>query len=278
MAETKANQKAKDRGKGASDRTLILAVDIGSSRLHAGLVDTDKMRCLCRDDFPIQEMDKRLPELPDKMFRKTGLRKAATPMSSVIAGGRDGLAAKARKILSLHGLSPIADLRWPKRLPLRFLYETPESLGADRIADTLFTVAKYPNRNAIVIDAGTAITVDLISCGREFFGGTIFPGIKTQLESLHRATGALPLLDARVDPVSLPGTSTESCMRAGVIYGIAGGLNLFVRRFRSILGGRSVVLATGGGWEPVKGLVDFKPIYVPDMTLIGTALSLKAEG
>ena len=68
------------------------------------------------------------------------------------------------------------------------------------------------------------------------------------------------------------GGSTIQCIQAGATRGTAGALNHLVRKYRSLLGGKCIVLATGGGWHVTSKLVDFKFIEVPDMTLIGTAL------
>ena len=103
-------------------------------------------------------------------------------------------------------------------------------------------------------------------------GGAILAGIETQIRGLHAATNTLPAVAMPGKKIPLPGTSTEECMQAGAAHGTAGALNHLVRKYRSLLGGKCIVLATGGGWHVTSKLVDFKFIEVPDMTLIGTAL------
>ena len=191
---------------------------------------------------------------------------------AVIAGGRTGLASQAEAILVRHGAPGVTNLHWHKNLPVRFRYEKPQGLGADRIADALYVATVCPGRNAIVIDAGTAITVDVLSGTGEFLGGVIMPGVETQLRSLHSATEVLPSLDISTDALpDLPATSTDNGIRAGVLYGIAGGLNHLVGKYRSILSGDCMVLVTGGGWKTIRGTVDFAFAEVPEMTLLGIA-------
>lgn len=242
---------------------LVIAVDIGSSRMHAGLVDTDKFTCLFRSDFCPSEMHSRLPEIIDKL---------KTDVPAVIAGGRKGYAQKAGKILKGCGVTSIGNLRRVSGLPLRFRYDKPGTLGADRIADALYAAVVYPKRDVIIIDSGTAITVDALSSEAEFMGGAICAGIGTQLCALHAAADALPLVVIPDKKIPLPGNSTEQCMRAGATHGTAGALNHLVRSYKQILGGKCTALATGGAWHLTKKLVDFDFIDVPDMTLIGTAL------
>jgi type III pantothenate kinase len=167
---------------------------------------------------------------------------------------------------------PVTWVRHHTKLPVKFLYMQPDSLGTDRIADALYSAAAYPDKNCIIIDSGTAITVDCVSGAGRFLGGVIIAGADLQLESLHQSTATLPGLSLSKSKIILPGKSTEECMYAGTAHIIAGGLNHIVRTFGKQLGGKCVILATGGAWPLTERLVDFRFIGVPDMTLLGTAL------
>jgi type III pantothenate kinase len=247
------------------DARRVLAVDIGSTRMHVGLVAACRRKptCLFRTDFPLSEMAERLPK---------ALVKLKFSVPAVIAGGRKGHAKKAGDILKKRGVTSIAEIRPVPGLPVRFRYDRPKTLGADRIADALYAAAVYPKRNVVIIDAGTAITVDAVNNRAEFIGGAIFAGIGTQLCALHEAASALPLLTIPAGKILLPGRSTKQCLRAGAAHGTAGALNHLVKKYKSFLGGNCIVLATGGAWHLSKKLVDFRFIEAPDMTLIGTAL------
>ena len=89
---------------------------------------------------------------------------------------------------------------------------------------------------------------------------------------LHTATLTLPLLHPTARAVPVLSDSTAGCMQAGVVHGIAGGLNHLVRTYQTLLGGKCVVLATGNGWRLLQNYVAFGFTHVPDLTLIGTAL------
>ena len=244
-------------------RKLIYAVDIGSSRVHAGIVDTGRRACIGRHDFPVAEMSRRLPALIDN---------ARYVVPAVIAGGSAGHAQKAGTILRRKKIFPVIPLQWHSRLPIRFRYKKPSSLGADRIADALYAARIFPGRNVIIIDSGTAITVDAVNGRAEFLGGAIIAGIGTQLGGLHAAAGTLPAVRLQEGTIAPLGCSTIDCLRAGAAYGTAGALNLVVKKYRRFLGRNCIVCATGGAWHFTKKLVDFDFIEVPDMTLIGMAL------
>jgi pantothenate kinase type III len=244
----------------------ICAIDIGSTNVHCGLVDISRGVCLSRSDFPIADLNVRLPVFAGRL-------KAGAP--AVIAGNRPVAVKKTAGILAKKGVRPISRLRWHHGLaglPIRFNYKNPGALGADRIADALYAAVKYPKRSVIIIDSGTAITVDAVSSAGVFRGGTILAGTGMQLRSLHESTGTLPLLTMPDRRIPLPGDSTAACMRAGAAHGTAGALNHLVRKYKHLLGRKCLVLATGGAWHLTRNLVDFGCIEVPDMTLVGTAL------
>jgi type III pantothenate kinase len=168
--------------------------------------------------------------------------------------------------------APVIRLRWHRHLPVRFLYEKPETLGADRIADALYAHARCPARNVIVIDSGTAITVDAVSSPGTYTGGVILAGVAAQLAGLRASAGTLPAVPMPAGKVPLPGRSTVRCMQAGAAHGTAGALNHLVKEYRRLMGGKCVVLATGGAWHLTQKLVDFDSTEVPDMTLIGMGI------
>jgi type III pantothenate kinase len=253
-----------------------IAIDIGNTCLHAGAVDTARHVCCRREDLPLSEHPARWSQLLDGV---TAPAIAGGPqmLRAVIAGGRPGMVRTVRALLRKSDVTAIEHLAWHPGLPVRFRYKNPHLLGPDRIADALYAAAAYPRRNVIIIDAGTAVTVDALTADGEFIGGVIFPGPATQLRSLHAAAPALPLLDISKRRSPLPGTSTEACMQAGVFHAMAGGLDHLIKKYDRLLGGNCTVIATGGAWAAVEPLVEFKYLEKPDMTIIGAALYHEAE-
>lgn len=104
-------------------------------------------------------------------------------------------------------------------LPIDNLYQTPETIGLDRLAAAVGAVTLFPGKDLLVIDAGTAITFDFINKKGQFIGGNISPGLKTRFRALHHFTDKLPLV-SESDEWPLIGTTTEEAIRAGVQNGI----------------------------------------------------------
>jgi type III pantothenate kinase len=248
------------------NRDRVLAVDIGSTHTRIALVDTKRMACTALREFSSNTVSGMLSEALD------AFGKHVKDSRAVIAGGRSGTAREVETALLKRNCPAVSHLAFHDRLPLAFRYDRPETLGADRIADALYACAAWPGRAVIIIDSGTAITVDLVTKNREFSGGIIMAGIPAQLRSLHTQTTALPLVSLPKEAPSFPATSTMDCMLAGTIHGIAGSLNHFVRAYTSMTEARCMVAVTGGGWPLTAPLVDFEYTAMPDMTLIGCAL------
>jgi len=147
-----------------------------------------------------------------------------------------------------------------------------QSLGIDRIVDALAALALFPNRDLIIVDSGTATTVDCISAKREFLGGFILPGIKITSESIHEKTAALPYCNPyELKFCSLP-QDTFCAVSSGLIADCAGGIEYAIDFCAEKLD-TPIILGCGGGWEIVKNFVRREVITIPELTLIGTALA-----
>ncbi len=104
-------------------------------------------------------------------------------------------------------------------LPIKVEYETPKTLGKDRLAAVVGANYLQPGKNLLVIDAGTAITYEMIEASGVFLGGNISPGMTTRFRALNHFTKKLPLVTEE-DDIPLIGTSTETAIQAGVVNGI----------------------------------------------------------
>jgi type III pantothenate kinase len=132
------------------------------------------------------------------------------------------------------------------RLPITLAVDEPHSVGADRIINTLAASRRY-QRDAIVVDLGTATTYDCITRDGVFLGGVIAPGVQSSAETLFRRTSKLPATEL-VAPARVIGTRTEECIRAGVMFGAAESIAGIVRRIVAEWpnAARPLVIGTGG--------------------------------
>ena len=120
-------------------------------------------------------------------------------------------------------LKQLEDLPFPVRMfthempiPIENLYETPHTLGVDRLAAVIEAHSAQPGHPKLVIDAGTCITIDFIDEQGRYLGGNISPGIDMRLDALHTYTSKLPKIEREGEILAL-GKNTETAIRSGVI-------------------------------------------------------------
>lgn len=118
-------------------------------------------------------------------------------------------------------------------IPIRNGYDTPETLGQDRLAAAVGAQRLCPNENLLIIDAGSAITYDYVSDKGEYIGGNIAPGLKMRFTMLQRMTKKLPLVDVDENElIPLFGKNTRDAISAGVVRGVAYEVKGYMRTLR----------------------------------------------
>ena len=130
------------------------------------------------------------------------------------------------------------------KFPFKNLYQTPETLGPDRMALVAAAFCKYPNKNVLIIDAGTCITYDFIDAKTNYYGGAISPGIQMRYKALYENTDRLPLLDPII-PSNFIGNSTQSSIHSGVVFGVVNEIEGVVGSYKSKYSDLIVILSGG---------------------------------
>jgi type III pantothenate kinase len=124
------------------------------------------------------------------------------------------------------------------------LYENPKDVGADRIVNGIAAYDKYRDA-CIVVDFGTATTIDLISKKGEYVGGAIAPGLSISLEALVQRASKLPRIEI-IKPKEVVGRNTVNSIQAGIFYGYVGLVDGLVKRIQKEQNIQVKVIATGG--------------------------------
>lgn len=162
-------------------------------------------------------------------------------------------------------------------LPLEVDVDRPDMVGIDRLLDAVAANRlRRPDRPAVVVDVGSAITVDLVSPQGAFQGGAILPGIAMSARALHDYTDLLPLVEMAelVTPPPAVGKATVPAMRSGLFWGAVGAVRQLVERLcDDDAAAEPDVFLTGGAGPAVAQLVGPTARHVPHLTLAGIALS-----
>jgi type III pantothenate kinase len=256
-----------------------LVVDVGNSRIKWG-------RC-ARD--AVAEVAALPPDDPAAWQRRLDDWKAAGPLTWVLSGvhpqRRDRLADWLRRRGDTVRLVESA-----AQLPLAVKVEHPDKVGIDRLLDAVAAnTRRRPGLPAVVIDAGSAVTVNYLDEDGAFLGGAILPGLRLMAQALHDYTALLPLVDLRQPPppvsvlgpdphrpISPVGTNTTEAVKAGILYAVVGGVESLINALWSPSGGGLEVFLTGGDADILEPELAYEVLWWPQMTLEGIRLTAEA--
>jgi type III pantothenate kinase len=247
--------------------TPDIVADVGNTRIKWGRCTPDA----------VVEAATLPPDDAEAWQRQAEAWRAPRPAAWAIAGvhpaRRDRLAAWAQQ----RGDS-VTVLSDPRSLPLAVTVPDPGSVGIDRLLDAVAANAlRRPDRPAVIIDAGSAITVDWIDESGAFTGGAILPGLGLMGKSLHDYTALLPLVEAPAQVPAVPGTTTTAAIHAGIYWAVVGGVWALVAAYSRHFDASPEVFLTGGDAAAIAAAAAGRARVVPLLTLSGVRLAALAS-
>jgi len=256
---------------------VTLAVDVGNTRIKFGVFESAATK-------------ESQPELP---VCRAAL---ALPVTEVLDSGKITAHFEAwRKKLNrgaVAGVNPAAIARvvsgWPVKiwpaptvveradeLPLEVNVDSPDKVGIDRLLDAVAAnVLRRPEQPVVIVDAGTATTVNLVSAAGAFEGGAILPGLDLGARALHEHTALLPQIDVQVlltTPAAPLGRDTRAAISSGLWFGQIGAIRELVARLSELTDRPPLVLVTGGNGRWLAPALGSDVRSEPDLALRGLA-------
>jgi len=262
----------------SSDHPTLIAVDVGNQRMKFGRFDRQSTQRFPEPDNTLQIADDALDMEP--LARWLG-DLAAHETSWVIGTVNRPATTRLLDWLSAQGTPCRVTLLAAGDLPLSVAVERPDMVGIDRLLDAVAAnCLRAPHRPAVVVDVGTAITVDLLSTDGVFLGGAIAPGIAMSARAFHEFTDLLPLIGMSelTSPPPALGTSTIEAMRSGLFWGAVGAARQLIECLAAEVSGDPEVFLTGGAGPAVAKLLGRPARHVPHLTLAGIALTTAETG
>lgn len=222
---------------------MLLAIDIGNTNIVAGAFAGDTLVSRWRLATEARRTADEYALALRVLFEMAHLTSAEVD-GAIVCGVVPGVQATICRAIRLWlGLDPL--LVTPSLdLGIEVRYSPQQAVGADRVANAVAVIDRY-GAPAIVVDFGTATTLDAISADRAYVGGAIAPGLEIAEEALYSNTAQLPRAPLEPPPLAI-GTTTATSLQSGLLYGYAGLVDGLVERFRAELGAGSHVVATGG--------------------------------
>lgn len=209
---------------------MILAIDVGNTRIKGAVFEGNTL--LETFVFMKTELQKSIQNILKTHKKITHLVVAS--VSDVEKQSFSDL----KSALNIHFVS--------HNDPFPFFngYETPQTLGIDRMVLASGATLQFPNRNRLVIDVGTCVTYDFIDENNNYLGGAITTGLRLRYEALHHYTAKLPLLTPE-SPKHFIGKSTSESIHSGVVNGLVYEIDGFIDEYKSLYS-NFIIILTGG--------------------------------
>ncbi len=259
---------------------MILSLDVGNTSVHGGLFDGETLLFQFRRTSNSRSSSDEIGVFLRTVIRENGHDPTQVKQIAICCVVPDAIYSLRGACQKYFQVTPFL-LQAGVKTGLKIRYRNPLEVGADRIADAIGATHLYPHRNLLVIDFGTATTIEVINRDNEYLGGVILAGMKISMEALQMQTAKLPPVEiVRVDPKSVLGKSTVESIQSGLFYGTIGIIREFKKRLTDecFSGGHGedtpVVLATGG----FSGLFEKSDLFdavIPDLVLKGLNLALR---
>lgn len=228
---------------------MNLVIDFGNTNIKGGVFDADRLI----SHFAFLGIEEARDFINQGIYFQIGVCSVNQSKEDIIEAIPE---LKNALFLSYHTSSP-----------LRMDYDTPETLGMDRLAAAIGANSIYPGKPLMVIDIGTCITYDFVSRDGVYEGGLISPGIELRYKAMNDYTQNLPLLNLRNTDI-LIGKSTEQSMVSGVINGIAGEMQAHTSQFMLNNADLKVIM-TGGGAKIFESKIKSDIFVSLEIVLVG---------
>ncbi len=231
---------------------MNLAIDIGNSRVKIGWFDEQH---LIRTEVFAEEDVESLKSLTTNH----------SPAACILSTVKHGLAPEITSWLK--AADTFIELDAGTALPFVNDYGSSQSLGRDRLAAAAGALEAYPGENCVILDAGTALTLDFLRADGHYLGGNISPGLRMRHKALHQFTARLPEVEPRalLNPI---GHTTDSALQNGGFWGMVWEISGFVQYCKGRYGAIRLLM-TGGDAELLAGGLGPETIIEPELVLKG---------
>lgn len=240
---------------------MWLAIDIGNTNVHPGMFEGDVLlsTCTIRNESPFTIQTQLATFLNTFDLSQT--------RDIIISSVNPEAESCVFECIKRHHLAKPKLIGKDIPIPIAVLTDHPDKVGADRLANAVGAYERTHNWT-VIVDSGTAITIDAINGKGAFLGGIIAPGMELSSRALHHYTALLPEVSAQ-KPGKILGTNTEEAIRTGIYWGTIGMVTMLIRMLCEEIGHKPAVIATGGSSSLLAKEVPLIDAVIPHLTLEG---------
>ena len=224
---------------------LLLVADVGNTQTHIGVFEGDELVHEWRASTDARRTTDEWALVFAHFLQLEGLSFEGEMSGVAICSVVPRATQELREMTDRYFGFPPVVVEPGVKTGIAIVTDNPREVGADRIANAVGAHHLYPSEPTVIVDFGTAITVDAVSAKGEYLGGAIAAGIDTMATALFAATAQINRVELIAPPGAI-GKSTTASVQSGIIYGTAGMVDGLVERVIKELGGHARVIATGG--------------------------------
>jgi type III pantothenate kinase len=196
---------------------MLLTLDVGNSQIFAGVYDGDRLRTTFRRTSSIRASSDEFATFFRSTLRENDTNPDDIDMAGVCSVVPDAVHSLRNCFRKYFGFEPFL-LQPGAKTGLKIRYRNPLEVGSDKIANAIGAVERFPGRNILIVDFGTATTLCAVSKDKEYLGGIITPGMAISMTALESKTARLPVVEI-VRPTEILGRSTVESIQSGLYYG-----------------------------------------------------------
>jgi type III pantothenate kinase len=247
---------------------MLLCLDIGNSQIFGGVYEAEELRTTFRRTSSIRASSDEFGMFLRGVLRENGIEPARISMAAICSVVPDVLHSLRNCFRKYFSFEPFI-LQPGVRTGLKIRYRNPLEVGADKIANAVGGLFRFPGRNLLILDFGTATTLCAVTKDKEYLGGIITPGIYASMELLESKTARLPAVEI-VRPAEILGRSMVESIQSGLYHGtlatIRGLSDALTKEY--FAAERPFILATGGFGRLFEA-ESFFDAFLPELALIG---------
>lgn len=247
---------------------MLLCIDVGNSQIFAGVYDGEALKTTFRRTSHIRSSSDEFGTFFRSVLRENGMDPQGIQMAAICSVVPEVVHSLRNCFRKYFGFEPFL-LQAGVKTGLKVRYRNPLEVGADKIANALGAVTRFPGRNVLIVDFGTATTLCAVTKEKEYLGGIITPGLHTSMSALEANTARLPTVEI-VRPAEILGRSTVESIQSGLYYGTLATVRALTTSVTEqyFANHKPVVLGTGGFGRLFAG-EDLFDAFLPELSLLG---------
>jgi type III pantothenate kinase len=247
---------------------MLLTLDVGNTQIYCGVYDGDELKTSFRRTSSVRASSDEFGVFFRGALRENGVAPEQIEMAAICSVAPDAVHSLRNCFRKYFHLEPFL-LQPGVKTGLKVRYRNALEVGADKIANAVGALSRFPGRNLIIVDFGTATTLCAVGKDREYLGGVITPGIQISMAALESHTARLPVVEI-VRPAEVLGRSIVESIQSGLYYGAIATVRSIAAAITAEHFGDDppLIIATGGFGRlfQSEGIFDE---FVPELPLLG---------